>query len=102
MVGSKQGWFIWKISFIDLCVYFFKECEWMKGTYCLGPFSLNAELLSSITAVALYRFMDECLHGTVYISLYKPVKKEMISFWIILNLDKNSKPNRVEIKKDWP
>lgn len=52
----------------------------MKGTYCLGPFSLNAELLSSITAVALYRFMDECLHGTVYISLYKPVKKEMISF----------------------
>lgn len=52
----------------------------MKRPCCLGPFSLNAELLSSITAVALYRFMDECLHSTVYISLYKPVKKEMISF----------------------
>lgn len=101
MGASKDGLFGKSVSLI--CMFtFFKECEWMKGTYCLGPFSLNAELLSSITAVALYRFMDECLHGTVYISLYKPVKKEMISFWIILNLDKNSKPNRVEIKKDWP
>lgn len=41
----------------------------MKGTYCLGPFSLNAEQLSSIAAVALYRIMDGYLPSTVYISL---------------------------------